>query len=55
MSGGRLSNEEIYELYEELKISIDDFKVDSRIFSVWEIPPLKRGTRISTSTSLRND
>ena len=50
-----LSKEEILDIYEELKIHSDDSRFNSKLEGAWEIPPLRKGTRISTSISLNND
>lgn len=55
MSEKMISKEEILEVYKELRIPLDDSKFNSKLDSVWEIPPLRKGTRIRTSTSLNND
>lgn len=52
MNSTRLTEKEILEVFD--KLNIQNIEHTSK-FEVWEIPPLKRGTRISTSTSLKND
>lgn len=52
MKSTRPSKKEIQDVFDKLQIQNMDYTPK---FEVWEIPPLKRGTRISTSTSLRND
>lgn len=44
----KLTESEIIEVFDKLQIPIN--KNSSKKFEVWEVPPIKKGTRIFTET-----